>query len=84
MSSSSRSRLLPNQLTLHLQREDADYNFCKLEDIYIDPQSSQQIELGTLEYPYRTMKSVSAEILSLWSNSDKNVTVFMKDVYLEE
>ena len=55
---------------------------CKVPEIYVDPLSTKEIELGTQEYPFRTMKSAAAEILNLWSNSDYNVSVLFKDVYL--
>jgi hypothetical protein len=42
------------------------------------------LELGTLNYPYKTMKSASSEILNLHSNTLNHFTLFVKDVYVED
>ncbi|CAI2361156.1 unnamed protein product [Moneuplotes crassus] len=56
---------------------------CKTQSIYVDPESSKAIELGTLEYPYRTMLAAGSEILHHYSHSDSNITVYTKDCYLQ-
>jgi hypothetical protein len=42
------------------------------------------LELGTLEYPYRTMKSATSEILSLFSNSNLEATIYTYSAYVED
>jgi hypothetical protein len=42
------------------------------------------LELGTLEYPYRTMKSATSEILNFLSNNHINVTVHTYSAYMED
>lgn len=56
---------------------------CKSQKIYVDPESEEQIEFGTLKYPYRTMKSAASEILNFYSHSEGEVEVYIKDVSLE-
>jgi hypothetical protein len=50
----------------------------------VDPNSSEMLELGTLEYPYRTMKSATSEILNFLSNNNINVTVRTYSTYMED
>ncbi|CAI2367919.1 unnamed protein product [Moneuplotes crassus] len=57
---------------------------CRTPDYYIDPFSQEILELGTLQYPYRTMKSASSEILTFLSHKQVNVTINVKDVYIED
>jgi hypothetical protein len=45
------------------------------------------IELGTKEYPYRSFRAVSSEILNQFSHQDLNVTIYLKGgtkVYIED
>ncbi|CAI2361915.1 unnamed protein product [Moneuplotes crassus] len=56
---------------------------CKTLNIYIDPDSREPIELGTLKYPYRTFKSAASEILNHYSNTQAEVTIYVKDGYIE-
>jgi hypothetical protein len=50
----------------------------------VDPNSSEMLELGTLEYPYRTMKSATSEISNFLSNNHINVTVHTYSAYMED
>ena len=50
----------------------------------MDPLSTEVLELGTREYPYRTMKSVSSEVLTFFSHQQVEITIYVKDVYLED
>lgn len=58
--------------------------FCRGYDYYVDPLSNETLELGTREYPYRSLKSVNYEILSIFSHSENSITIHTKDAYLEE
>jgi hypothetical protein len=42
------------------------------------------LELGTLEYPYRTMKSATSEILNLFSNTNLEATIYTYSAYIED
>jgi hypothetical protein len=42
------------------------------------------LELGTLEYPYRTMKSATSEILNLFSNTNLEATIYTYSSYIED
>ena len=50
---------------------------------FIDPFSNELLEFGTLKYPYRTFKALSAEIINIHKHSNTNITIYTKDVYLE-
>ncbi|CAI2377172.1 unnamed protein product [Moneuplotes crassus] len=56
---------------------------CRSNAIYVDPMSDKAVEFGTLEHPYRTMKAAASEILNHYSHSGLNITVYIKDCYLE-
>ncbi|CAI2370495.1 unnamed protein product [Moneuplotes crassus] len=57
---------------------------CRDFEYYVDPTSTEIIELGTQKYPYRTLKSVTSEILNHLSHKQVEVTIYTKDVYLED
>ncbi|CAI2364411.1 unnamed protein product [Moneuplotes crassus] len=56
---------------------------CKNPEIYIDAFSSEKIELGTLKYPYRNLKSAAIEILQHHSHTNRSLTIYTKEAYLE-
>ena len=47
--------------------------------LYIDASSSQMIELGTKQYPYKTAKAAFSEILNIYSHKQVNITLFIKE-----
>ena len=53
-------------------------------EYYLDPFSERLIELGTKEYPYKSMLSISYEILNFFSNSNVNITIYVKNAYVED
>ncbi|CAI2374896.1 unnamed protein product [Moneuplotes crassus] len=57
---------------------------CRTPYYYVDPLSTEVLELGTLHYPYRTMKSVSSEVLTFLSHQEVSITAYVKDVYIED
>ncbi|CAI2368858.1 unnamed protein product [Moneuplotes crassus] len=57
---------------------------CRSPEYYVDPTSFEIIELGTRKYPYRTMKSVSSEILTFLSHKNVSIIVNVRDVYIED
>ena len=40
--------------------------------------------MGTQEFPYRTMKLVASEILNFHSNSNVDIKIFTKSVYIQD
>ena len=50
----------------------------------MDPFSDKSIELGTLEYPYRSFKSVNFEIITYFSHTDKDIIIYTKNSYIED
>ena len=70
-----------------LRVEDSQFNipsFWRNYEYYIDPFSSESIELGTLSYPYRSMVSANSEILNLHSHSNASITIYIKNTYIKE
>ena len=53
-------------------------------EYYVVPHSNQTLELGTRNYPYRTMKAVASEILNIHSHSNANIIIYVTDAYLED
>jgi len=53
--------------------------FWKRTDFYVDPTSSELLELGTKDYPYRTIQPVFAEILNEFSHSSESLNVYVKE-----
>lgn len=67
-----------------------EYNineFCRGFEYYVDPHSDEIIELGTLKYPYRTIKPVFFEILYHHSHSDRNIAIYLAEnsnIFIED
>ena len=56
-------------------------------NFYIDPYSSQLVELGTKSYPFKTLRAVFSDLLNNFSHKDLNITVNVKEstiVYLTD
>jgi hypothetical protein len=56
-------------------------------NFYVDPTSGKMLELGTKEYPYRSFKAVSSEILNQYSYLQINITIYLKEgikIYIED
>ena len=58
-------------------------SICKTLEIYVDPFSELNIELGTLAYPYRSFKAAASEIVNHYSHSEAEITLYIKDGYIE-
>jgi len=57
---------------------------CRNLDYFVDPLSDESIELGTREFPYRSMRSVISEIVNFFSHTDANITIYTKSGYFED
>ena len=53
-------------------------------DYYIDPLSTEIIELGTYKYPYKSIKSVISEIINFHSHVHRDIVIYTKDAYIED
>ena len=48
-------------------------------NIYINPQSTSMIELGTIKYPFKFSKSAFSEVLNQYSHSNNNILIYIKE-----
>jgi len=56
-------------------------------NFYINPESDEMLELGTILYPYRSFRSIASEILTQHSSTDSNINIYLKEntrVYIED
>jgi hypothetical protein len=56
-------------------------------NFYVDPSSSEMIELGTKKYPYRNFRSLASEILVQYSYQEVNISIYLKEgktIYIED
>ena len=51
----------------------------RLPQFYVDPLSSEMIELGTIHYPYKSMRAITSDILNNFSHKDVNITIYLKE-----
>ena len=51
----------------------------RLPQFYVDPLSSEMIELGTIQYPYKSMRAITSDILNNFSHKDVNITIYLKE-----
>jgi len=49
--------------------------FCRTEPIYVNQQSPHVIEMGTYQYPYKTLEHSSIEVWNWWEDSSATVNV---------
>ena len=54
-------------------------HICRSNEIYINPSSTEIIELGTNQYPYKTAKAAFSELLNSFSHKQINITIFIKE-----
>ena len=68
-------------------------NLLELESVwrslnyYVDPSSEKLMELGTQEFPFRTIFTAFIEIMGQFSNSDSEITIYIREnttVYIED
>ena len=51
----------------------------RLPDFYVDPLSSDIIELGTIRFPYKSMRAVSSDIINNFSHKNIDITIYLKE-----
>ena len=45
-------------------------------EYYVNPQSSEMVEIGTITYPYRSFRAVASEILNNFSHQNVSITIY--------
>ena len=61
--------------------------FCRSLNYYVDPSSSEIMELGTKQYPYRTISPVFSELTNHLSHTETEATIYVKEgteLYIED
>ena len=53
--------------------------YCRGLNYYIDPYNIEPVEIGTEEFPYRTIAPVFAEILKHMSHSNLTISIWVKE-----
>jgi len=53
-------------------------------EYYVDPFSNKGIELGTKEFPYRTMKAANSDIINNFSYKNMDITIYMTHAYVQD
>ena len=52
---------------------------CRGFDYYVDPTSTEVIELGTLQYPFKSLGFVFVELLNFHANTARTINVHLKE-----
>ena len=52
---------------------------CRGYDYYVDPTSTAVIELGTLQYPFKSLGFVFVELLNFHANTARTINVYLKE-----
>ena len=52
---------------------------CRGFDYYVDPTSSAVIELGTLQYPFKSLGFVFVELLNFHANTERTINVHLRE-----
>ena len=61
---------------------DAQFNiasFCRGFDYYVDPTSSAVVELGTMQFPYKSLALVFVEMLNYHANTARTINIYLKE-----
>lgn len=52
---------------------------CRGFNYYVDPTSTAVLELGTLQYPYKSLAFVFVELLNFHANTARTINVYLKE-----
>ena len=52
---------------------------CRGFNYYVDPTSSSVVELGTKQFPYKSLALVFVELLNFHSNTNRTINVYLKE-----
>ena len=68
---SNKARITSSQYTIG--------TICREPNFYIDPSSSQIVELGTKPYPYKTFRAMASDLLNNFSHKNLNININVKE-----
>ena len=54
-------------------------NFWRNLKYYVNPDSKELIELGTLKYPYKNLGTVFIEVFNIHSHSNRTINIYVKE-----
>lgn len=54
------------------------FRFCRSTSYFIDPDSQEEVELGTFDFPFKSLIWPTREIFKLMNAVDQNITFFLK------
>ena len=54
-------------------------SFWRSFDYYVDPSSTSIVELGTKQFPYKSLALVFVELLNFHSNTARTINIFIKE-----
>jgi hypothetical protein len=57
----------------------SDIPFCRDDSYYVDPDSTEIVEIGTLKYPYKNIGLVFLELLNIRAHSESNIVIYVKE-----
>jgi hypothetical protein len=52
---------------------------CRSYEYYVNPESEEVIELGTKEYPFKSVSLPFIEIFNYFSHSNANITIYLAE-----
>ena len=71
------------QITI-VNNQFGDKPICRGFNYYVDSGSTQTIELGTINYPYKSIELVFVELLNYHAHSNRTINVYMKENTVNE
>ena len=54
-------------------------SFCRSFDYYVDPTSIAVVELGTMQFPYKSLPLVFVEMLNYHANTKRTINIYLKE-----
>ena len=54
-------------------------SFCRSFDYYVDPTSTAVVELGTMQFPYKSLALVFVEMLNYHANTARTINIYLKE-----
>ena len=54
-------------------------SFCRSFDYYVDPTSTAVVELGTMQFPYKSLPLVFVEMLNYHANTNRTINIYLKE-----
>ena len=54
-------------------------SFCRSFDYYVDPTSTAVVELGTMQFPYKSLALVFVELLNYHANTARIINIYLEE-----